>query len=94
MNPTDSTAESRVARRAARLRESVAMFDILPAPAILKIPVVLQIASESRAGWYAGVKKKTRPPIVKIAGGRASGVEAGELRRYLAEQGSYRQVAA
>lgn len=85
-----ATAADKAARREENLRAALRNFDSLPDAAAYRIQPAVVISGESRAAFYAGSKANRRPPIFKLAGGRASGVQVGELRRFLADRANYR----
>lgn len=69
-------------------------FDQLPADARVRIPDVLAITGFSRSTFYSLAKAGRVPPVVKLAGGRSSGVRVGDLRRFLKDPIGYRASSA
>ncbi|WP_420465027.1 helix-turn-helix transcriptional regulator [Panacagrimonas sp.] len=65
-------------------------FDQLPADARVRIPDALAVTGFSRSTFYSLAKAGRVPPVVKLAGGRSSGVIVGELRKYLTDSEGYR----
>ena len=90
-----STAELalREEKRLLRVRRATAAFDDLPGSGRLRIPVVLALTADSRSAFYARSAAGLAPPILKLAGGYASGVSVAEVRKYLAAPDSYRAPA-
>ena len=94
MTPSVSSAVGRAAeRRAARVREAVALFNTLPDTAFIKVPAALALMGRGKTTYYEDVRKGLAPPVEKICG-RASGVRAGEIRRWLKSPQTYLAKAA
>lgn len=68
-------------------------FDDLPDAARVRVPVALAVTGLRRSSYYDKAKRLAAPPVLKLCGGRASGVNVGELRRFLAEPEKYKAPA-
>jgi prophage regulatory protein len=53
---------------------------------LLRLPAVLTRTAESRASWYAAVKRGDAPRPVKLNGGRAAAWVSTEIDSYIDRQ--------
>lgn len=60
---------------------------------LLRLPSVLERTAESRASWYAAVKRGDAPRPVKLNGGRAAAWVSSEVDAYIDRQIARRDSA-
>lgn len=60
---------------------------------LLRLPEVLARTAESRASWYAGMKRGVAPRPVKLCGGRAAAWVALEIDAYIDQRINARDAA-